>query len=64
MQTSDSTINGLNTVVTGYPSVGNGTIGTLVAVDSGKGYVDRPANPEPAADEPECARFADVARRL
>jgi len=40
MQTSDGSINGLNSLVSAIPSSGNSVVGTTTIVNSGKGYVD------------------------
>jgi hypothetical protein len=40
MASSDGSINGLNSLVAGYPSTGNSIIGAVTSYDSGKGYVD------------------------
>lgn len=40
MAASDGSINGLNSLVSGFPSTGNSIIGAVTSYDSGKGYVD------------------------
>jgi hypothetical protein len=40
MITSDGSINGLNTIVDGYPSSGNSIVGTIDVSNSGKGYAE------------------------
>ena len=39
MITPDNTINGLNSIVSGSPSSGNGIVGAVTAMNSGRGYV-------------------------
>ncbi|MGZ4849877.1 MAG: hypothetical protein ACXV2C_00695 [Candidatus Bathyarchaeia archaeon] len=40
MLTEDGSINGLNSLVSGFPSTGNSIVGAVQTYDSGKGYVD------------------------